>query len=361
MNNIKYKKILFALIVLGTMSISGCKKWYDIPSDLDYLSERADYNTTSFSPVLGRTTLFSGIFNPDNSTLPMKFEIMNFRSADGTPSAILDHKFPTYVWRDDYTGKEKSLEEINAKRALEDHAPFEVRSSGEFIMWASANEGNLPGYQRGGGDTLSVTDSTMAKGYLFDVKVSNNGGERLIKDFELHPYHQRVYEPTDMDPVSGKVISQINPSISGLVGASSGNDLSNSASDTALRDVSVTFDKVGDGSSLMFQFVDKDNKLINPSSFNRTNWDSLVHGFNMKLTSEYVKYDVAYPIPLVKLPTVYTTSDGSQAAIKIAYDRLGFNGVRRTASISFSFNLFQQGDWVITFHFRRERPKFEDD
>lgn len=361
MNNNKFQRILFGVMVFGSVTISSCKKWYDIPPDLDYLSERADYNTTTFSPVLGRTTLFSGIFNPDNSTLPIKFEITNFRSTDGTPSSILDHKYPTFVWKKAYTGEEKSLDEINAKRSLEDHAPFEVRSSGEFIMWASANDENMPGYQRGGGDTLSVSDSALSQGYLFDLKISNTGGEKILKAFELHPFRQRIFEPSDKDPVSGKVIAQINPSISGLVGATTGNALSNSSSDTAQRDVSVTFDKVGDGSSLKFQFLDKDNKLINPTSFNNTNWDSLVHGFNMKLTPEYVKYDVAYPIPLVKIPTVYTTSDGAQAAIQITYDRLGFNGVRRTASIGFDFNIFQQGDWVITFHFRRERPKFEDD
>ncbi|WP_042722448.1 DUF5007 domain-containing protein, partial [Flavobacterium sp. B17] len=82
-------------------------------------------------------TLMGG-FNGDNSTQPLKFEIINARFGDGRPVTDLFQKKPTYVWTAPYNGLEKSLAEIEAKRKLEEHPLFEVRSSGEFIMWGSS-------------------------------------------------------------------------------------------------------------------------------------------------------------------------------------------------------------------------------
>jgi hypothetical protein len=80
----------------------------------------------------------------------------------------------------------------------------------------------------------------------------------------------------------------------------------------------------------------------------------------MNKTATFVKYDVAYPIPLTNWPTKYTTPDGSQALLTFKYNRIGFGGFRETASMTFNFNIYQEGDWEIIFYFHNETPKFED-
>jgi hypothetical protein len=354
------------LIVLSFSS--GCKKWYGIPEDLEYLSDRADYTVKSYSPVLGRTTLHRDVFNHNASSLPLKFEIQNVRDKNGIPVNELTTARPTLVWKSNYTGLETSLEEIEAKRVLEEHAPLEIRGTGEVVFWSSANNSNVTNFQ-------GAPAPAVAGGYQFDVKVSNSGGSKIIKDLVVNPFRERPYEPWGKDNVTGLPNASINPEISGIVGAVTGRELSNgnAASDSANRDVRIIFTKKGDGNTLTLKFLDKDFKPINPARFNLTKWEDLIHGFNMDKQPEYVRYTVAYPIPLSSLPTVaypiplsslptkYTTSNGSQAAITVSYDRKAFNGVRRTSTIKFNFGIYEKGDWEIAFQFRRENPKFEDD
>ncbi|MNV63872.1 hypothetical protein D3C71_1564900 [compost metagenome] len=115
----------------------------------------------------------------------------------------------------------------------------------------------------------------------------------------------------------------------------------------------------GNGRSLRFKFLDKDSVAINPMRFNETKWDKLVHGFDRKTTTEYVQYDVAYPIPLINITTPYAT--GGKANVDFSYSRLGFGGMREVGSLGLDFNIYREGDWEIVFHFRTDNPKFEDE
>src|SRR5690606_5948247 len=103
------------LACVVALALGGCTKLYDLPEAKEYLSPNINYQNKTLEPVLGRTSLL-GSFNSDNSTLPLKFEIVNARYGDGRPVTDIFQVRPTYVWTAAYDGREKSLEEIEAKR-----------------------------------------------------------------------------------------------------------------------------------------------------------------------------------------------------------------------------------------------------
>jgi hypothetical protein len=330
---------LFLLLV-------SCKKY--LPQDLDYLSDKAIYTTTVFNPVLGRTTFYANTFNPGQSSLPLNFSIVNVRNSNGKPTDVLKDSVDVLVWKRGYTGWEKTLDEIQQKRGLEKHPLWEVRPhSGEFVLWAEATDKLL----------AHLPDS----GYVFDVDVSNSGGRRTFSGLRLIPYQQCGYQPNQLDPVTGIPktdgsghLQYVNPSVTNITGDISGKLVSS-------NQVRVYFTKKGEGNSLTFRFFDKDSLPIDPAKFNRTVWDSIFHGFNVRKTATGVTYDVAYPIPLVKLKTRFTNNDGSQAVVSFTYDRLGIAGIRSQSSLSFNFNIYEKGDWEIAFHFYQDNPRFRDE
>ncbi|MNY37438.1 hypothetical protein D3C86_1720010 [compost metagenome] len=125
--------------------------------------------------------------------------------------------------------------------------------------------------------------------------------------------------------------------------------------------MAVLFRKTGNGNSLTFKFVDSLSNPIDPNKFDETNWAGLVHGFNMTKDATKVRYDVAYPIPLSSYPTPYTTLNGEQAQVSFKFSRIGFANVVERNYLNFNFNIFEKGDWELTFWFRRDKPKFDND
>jgi hypothetical protein len=126
-------------------------------------------------------------------------------------------------------------------------------------------------------------------------------------------------------------------------------------------DVQVLFKKAGNGNSITFKFVDTLSNPISPDKFAATDWANLVHGFNMVKDATKVKYDVAYPIPLSAYPTKYTTLAGDQARIVFRFNRQAFGNVLQQCFLAFNFNIYEKGDWEITFWFKRDKPKFDND
>ncbi|WP_262246227.1 DUF5007 domain-containing protein [Parapedobacter soli] len=362
------RKIKAALGVLAAgLFLLGCEKLYDLPEEKEYISENINYGSKILEPILGRTNLM-GQFNPDASTMPLKFEIVNARYGDGRPVTDLFQVRPTYVWISAYDGLETSLEEIEAKRKLEDRPLFEVRESGQFILWASSDNDLIE--PRPEDTTLLVQDTRF-----FDLKVTNTGGTVYIPDFQFVPWRERPYSPSnDIDPYTGGVARDpsdpenpnkrdyIRPWLDNVIGDKSNRPLQ---SNNNIKDVVVYIRPFegGNGHNLRFKFMGPgpDSSWINPEVFNETKWGTLVHGFNIQKTAEYVQYDVAYPIPLVNLQTPYTSSGGGSASIEFQYSRKGFGGALTYASFGLDFNIFRAGDWEIVFHFRNELPKFEDE
>lgn len=338
------------LIILPGLAVvlSGCMDKF-LPEQLDSFDKDAVFTTQVYRPVLGRTTVFSDNFNSGNSTTPLKFSLVNVTKADGTPAPELTEFFPVRVWASPYLGTEETLEEIESKRTYENRSLLQVREySGEVILWENANS--------------SFVDCTPAEGYLFDVKVENDGGYKYYTGMKLMPEREMDYEPNPADPETGFIQNDyVHPKEIRNVYAEGGSSFYNVLNE---NDVRIYFQENPDNGSkektLTFRFLDADFKPIDPRLFNQTKWDKLVHGFEPELTDEYVRYKVAYPIPLSNYPTDYTTSDGSQAHIVLDYDRIGRNGRRISSYISFDFSIFKEGHWEILFVFVGGTPEFRD-
>ena len=335
------KNISLSLIILVAGGMAACKKL--LPTDKDAFNKEARFTQTTYRPVLGRTTVMTNNFDSQSSSLPLTFRIVGVRNSDGIFAPELLKPFPVQVWKQAYDGSEKTLAEIEAKRVVEQHPLFEIRQhSGEFILWKEA--------------TSNLLKALPDSGYVFDVEVSNSGGRKYYNNMILQPYRERPYEPNNIDPLSGNNTGvDIHPNlVVNMVGETTNSSLNTS-------DINISFHRKGDGNTLSFKFLDTLLQPINPEKFKLTNWEKLVHGFNLQKTNQAVTYDVAYPIPCVALPTPYTTADGKQASVTFSYDRLGYGGVREVTTMSFNFTIFQKGSWDIIIWFKKENPKFEND
>jgi hypothetical protein len=328
------------ILVLGSMALSACKK--NLPDERLSIANDSQYTQYLYQPVLGRNTLFANNFQYGNSSRPLDFKIVNMRTFNGEPAPELTNNYPVTVWKTAYDGTEKSLAEIEGKRTIENHPLFEVRPhSGEFMMWAAANS--------------NMVKAQPDSGYVFDVEMSNSGGRKYYQNFRLRPLRERPYEPSNLDPVTGQGTSvSVNPTSLFITGERG--QLLNTRDD-----VQVLFKKAGNGNSITFKFADTLSNPIDPNKFAATDWANLVHGFNMVKDATKVKYEVAYPIPCSAYPTKYTTLSGDQARVVFRFNRQAFGNVQQQCFLAFNFNIYQKGDWEITFWFKRDKPKFDND
>ncbi len=344
MNN-KFQSRWIYLLGLVLISISCAEDF--LPEELEVFDEDTRFNQTVFRPILGRNNLMNNVFNPANSSRPFDMEIINLRRVDGSPATELTENHPVKVWEKPYLGNETSLEEIEDKRTIENRPLFSIRKhSGDFVMWNGANS--------------SFVKTEPDSGYVFDVEVANAGGNKFFEDMRLIPQRERPYEPSNYDPLLGIAEDEyVRPlSVTNVESDESRFDLS-------LEDIEIYFNEVEDLSNdfntLTFKFLDKDYNPIDPDNFNLTDWENLVHGFDMEFTEEYVRYQVAYPIPLVETQTQYTNSTGEQARTVFSYDRINAGGFREVAEIVFEFSIYQSGHWEIIVVFPEENPNFEND
>jgi len=340
MKNIQYILKVSLTLLLGGIVLYSCKK--NLPDERLSIANDSQYTQYVYQPVLGRNTLFANNFQYGNSSRPLDFKIVNMRTFNGEPAPELTNNYPVTVWKTAYDGTEKSIAEIEAKRTTENHPLFEVRPhSGEFMMWAAANS--------------NMIKAQPDSGYVFDVEMSNSGGRKYYQNFRLRPLRERPYEPSNLDPVTGQGTSvSVNPTSLNITGLR-GQPLN------TRDDVQVLFKKAGNGNSITFKFVDTLSNPIDPNKFATTDWANLVHGFNMVKDATKVKYEVAYPIPCSAYPTKYTTLSGDQARVVFRFNRQAFGNVLQQCFLAFNFNIYQKGDWEITFWFKRDKPKFDND
>ncbi|MBT2564171.1 DUF5007 domain-containing protein [Pedobacter sp. ISL-68] len=340
MKNIQYILKVSLTLLLGGIVLYSCKK--NLPDERLSIANDSQYTQYVYQPVLGRNTLFANNFQYGNSSRPLDFKIVNMRTFNGEPAPELTNNYPVTVWKTAYDGTEKSIAEIEAKRTTENHPLFEVRPhSGEFMMWAAANS--------------NMVKAQPDSGYVFDVEMSNSGGRKYFQNFRLRPLRERPYEPSNLDPVTGQGTSvSVNPTSLNITGLR-GQPLN------TRDDVQVLFKKAGNGNSITFKFVDTLSNPIDPNKFAATDWPNLVHGFNMVKDATKVKYEVAYPIPCSAYPTKYTTLSGDQARVVFRFNRQAFGNVLQQCFLAFNFNIYQKGDWEITFWFKRDKPKFDND
>lgn len=347
----KNNKTLFpyylAAAVVLVAGIVSCNKF--LPTDRENISGEATFVQKVFEPTLGRNTVFSGAFsNPNNGTsYPVKFKMVNPRRYNGDPAPELTDVFPVTVWKSPYTGEEASIAEIEAKRSIEYHNIFEIKEhSGDFVMWAAGSS--------------SFIRAQPDSGYVFDVELSNSGGRRYFRGLRLLPFRERPFEPSNYNPITGQSTSNgVYPSMMANIKGDSTNEYLNGGDvDVYIRKPEIENPQ---GNTLTFRFLDKHFKPMNPDKFALTDWANLLHGFNMKKTATEVTYTVAYPIPLVDIPTAFTTGDGRRATVKFSYTRLGYGGLRETAVLGLNFAIYEKGDWEIVFAFKNDNPKFIND
>jgi hypothetical protein len=379
-NTMKYKAFV---LIASVVAFSGCRKIFNLPDEKNYLSAQADYTQRQFPPILGRTNVFQNAFNSANSSFPITFQIQNTRKGDGTSADYLLTVQPTLVWTAEYTGKETSLAQIEAKRKLEDHKLLEARGNGDIVMWYTAT----PALVRPADSVVYPQDQCY-----FDVKVSNSGGTKVIKNLIIVPQRDRPYFPDDdynkvtgqplkTLPGGGQLIRQY-ATVQGIRNATNNLVMDGRSPNSGLvylyirKFTDPTGNPAAIGHRLRFKFLDRDSVPINPLRFNTTKWLDQVHGFTPDGTQPgsfldnaqtYMEYNVAYPIPLARIPTKFTQggvnnqTGGDRAHAEFSFARTGFGNVRETGRILLDFAIYEKGDWEIVFHFKTANPKFEND
>lgn len=340
------KTFIFSATVF--LTLASCVDNY-LPEQLDSFDRDVNFTSQVYRPVLGRTTVFTDNFSSGNSTLPLTFTLENVTHADGSPAPELTQAFPVRVWKSPYLGTEQTLAEIENKRTYENRPLLQVREhSGEIVFWANA--------------TSSFVQCSPSEGYVFDIKAENSGGYKYFTGMKLIPEREKDYEPNPANSETGYISTDyINPTTAQNIYAEGGSAI---FSLIQPKDIHVYFHQDVDNNdkenTLTIRFVTADYKPIDPHKFNQTKWNELVHGFDMEMTDEYVRYKVAYPIPLSLAPTKYTTNNGEKAHILFAYDRISRYGRRLTSTLSLDFAIYKEGHWEIMFVFAGGTPEFRD-
>lgn len=338
------------LSILEVMGVSCMDNF--LPEEKDAFDRDVNFTTTLFTPTMGHTTFYTGIFSTAQSTLPLTCEITDMMHYDGTPAPELEEYYPVRVWKKPYLGTEKTIEEINAKRGTEYRRLFDVRkNSGELVMWSEANSGIL----------RCQPDS----GYVFNMKISNSGGYKVMKKMRLMPIREVDFEPSIYDPETGLAIAE-------YVGAESSNmryeNTDNSSSVIQLvepGDIHIYFrenkDKKDSSTSLSISFYDPSWNVINPSRFNETNWKNMFQaGFLKEVSSEEVIWNMAYPLPLFNGKTNYTDSSGQKASAQFKTSVVTKYGYRRYYSFMFEFAIYKEAHWEMLIHFAKGMPLLAD-
>lgn len=317
-----------------------------LPEVQEAFDRESNYTQQVYRPVLGRTTLFSNNFESANSSLPLTFEITRVVKADGSAAPELTDVFPVKVWREPYLGTEESIEEIEAKREVEYRSLFEVKKhSGEFVMWANAMS--------------AFVNCSPSKGYLFDVKVENKGGYKYFNNLELVPLRESDFEPAINDQETGLIIDKdyLTPTQARAITLESGQYIFADQIHVYLHENTENTDET---KSLTFKFYNGDFTPISPRKFNLTKWNELLHGFNMEIGDDFVKYDVAYPMPLIQIPTKYTNTEGDMVKTRFEYDRITSRGTRQHSFFELEFAIYKEAHWDIVVIFSEGSPEFRD-
>ncbi|MEV4883603.1 DUF5007 domain-containing protein [Chitinophaga ginsengisegetis] len=346
------KRQVYTLLIAGTLAMmaTGCYKQL-LPDEKEHFSNNANFDGDTYQANFGRTNVFYGKFNADNSTQPLTFEMKNIARPDGMPAPELLEEVNTWQWKEYYSGTEKSVAEIEAKRIQVKRPILDMRStSGDLVFWST--------------DTSKIKQGI----YTFDILVKNKGGQKTFQKRKLDLRRPRPYEPYEFDDITGLQKKESNsnnliynhPTVIGV------QDMQNN--EIKSEQVNVYFVKTGTTkNTLTFKFYDQDSLPIKMSKFNVTKWDSLRYysntaglnvnfGFNRKFSSDSatVTWDVTSPYPVLA-----DVGINEKASIMFTYERVSY-GIRRQAGIGYGFAVFEPGSWDVIFKFK-VNPKFTND
>ncbi|RPE08540.1 DUF5007 domain-containing protein [Chitinophaga lutea] len=334
---------------LLAVALAGCYK-DTLPVETDYLSKDMNFKKDVFVSNLGRTNMFINVFNADYSTQPLEFTLMSPRVEGKVPAPVLQELVDTRQWKDYYTGTEKSIAEIEAKRITVRRPIVDMNSqNGQLVVWPV--DSNKVRYGK----------------YYFDVKVKNGAGERLFTGLTIDLRRPRPYDPYEFDDITGLRKPDnsggiIRPTtLTGHVDAQQ--------REIKAENVQVYFVKTGNAANtITFKFVDKDSIGIPLTVFNYQRWDSLFYyskmadrnvkfGFNGRIPKDSmsVTYDITNPFPI--LSEVFPGDE--EAEYNFRFTRVSF-GSRRIGTIGLKLSIHEPGEWTVIFRYRIN-PKFSDD
>lgn len=345
---------VFLFTVLLTVN-AGCVDKY-LPDEKDAFDRDVTFTRTSFDPVMGHTTFYTDICNTSNSTLPLTFEITDIMHTDGTPAPELEEYYPVRVWKKPYLGTEKSIAEIDAKRGTEYRRLFDVvKHSGEIVMWSEANS--------------EILRCQPDSGYVFNMKISNSGGFKVIKRMRLMPKREVDFEPSIYDSETGLAVAEyVSPETSAMVykdrQSSSGGNHSSVSYSIEPEDIHVYFrenkDRLENNTTLSISFYGPSWECLDPRRFNETNWKNLFQaGFLRYIDDKEVFYDMVYPLPLYTGSSTYTDTKGEKARVKFTTSYMfGISSTfRRRASFVFDFAIYKESHWEMLIHFAKGEPR----
>ncbi|QPH41159.1 DUF5007 domain-containing protein [Pedobacter endophyticus] len=158
------KKIQCFLLLVSAFFFYACKK----EQNKGYFSKDFKFPTTqAIKAVVGGPLFQTRAAITDESTKPLTFRIVAIRNEDGSIAQnAMDYKVETYLWTSAYTKKEKTIEEIDAKRYKAIRPAIDIDSlNGRIIIYPQ------------------VTDSLrLPKGiYKIDIEVKNSAETRLFE------------------------------------------------------------------------------------------------------------------------------------------------------------------------------------
>ncbi|AWW31329.1 hypothetical protein DN752_15020 [Echinicola strongylocentroti] len=171
------KKTIYQIIALSFLGVVSCT-----PPEIGYLSDSIHSAQDTISVPRGSFTVGARPMT-ENSTAPLRWEIVGFSDMDGNPNNALLEKHEIRVWKEAYNGDtDTTLALAEQKLELSEEPSVLLNEvSGEFAFTQSTKfvEGDM---------------------FKVDVAVSNVKGEKLLQDFtiiKLEPF-QAVEFPTEM-------------------------------------------------------------------------------------------------------------------------------------------------------------------
>ncbi|RQO70326.1 hypothetical protein DBR43_20100 [Pedobacter sp. KBW06] len=156
------KKIFKITSIIAVMFILSCKK----NSKDGFLSEGIKYNVSLQTANVGGLLYRSGAMITDESTKPLEFSIASVKKEDGSSADfLLNTTIDTYFWNGEYTSKEKTTVEVDAKRKKVTRPVLDINPvNGEIFIYPE------------------LLDPTKfpAGVYLIDIRVKNSSGEKVF-------------------------------------------------------------------------------------------------------------------------------------------------------------------------------------
>ncbi len=176
-NTLKMKKALYQILALSFLGVVSCT-----PPEIGYLSDNVHSTQDTITVARGA---FSVSARPaiENSTAPMKWEIVGFTDMDGNPNNELLEPHEIRIWKEAFNGDtDTTLALAEAKLELSEEPSIMMNEvSGEFAF-------------------TQATKFVQNDLFKADVQVSNIKGTKLLQDYtviKLEPF-EAVEFPTEM-------------------------------------------------------------------------------------------------------------------------------------------------------------------